>query len=179
MRTHTFITLVLSCCGGMVSAQSATDPGVRTGAAGAGNNIKNLTANQQNEFFVFRGIFTELNNPTVAQGLGPGFDSNSCVSCHSQPATGGSSPASNPLFGIYQFAGATNTMPSFITANGPVVVARTPFFADGVTHSGQVNKIFTIAGRTDGNTTTCTAEQPDYTSLEQANNLALRITNPT
>jgi CxxC motif-containing protein (DUF1111 family) len=180
MRIKLSIILASSCCVGMVAAQSlATDPGVRTGAAGAGANIKNLTTNQQNEFFVFKGIFNETNNPTVAQGLGPGFDSISCVSCHSQPATGGSSPATNPLFGVYQLNGATNTMPFFITTNGPVVVARTPFLSDGVTPSGQVNQLFTIAGRTDGTTTTCNATQPDFAGLAQANNLIFRLTTPT
>jgi hypothetical protein len=46
----------------------------------------------------------------------------SCAGCHAQPATGGTSPALNPLFrvndpGDLNFR--TNTIPSFITRKEP------------------------------------------------------------
>ena len=111
-------------------------------------------------------------------GLGPRFNSNSCSSCHAYPAVGGSSPPSNPLFGIYQLMGATNTMPYFITTNGPVIVARFPFKADGVTPDGGVHQMFTISNRTDAPGCT-TMVQPNFTNAQQTNNIIFRQTTPT
>ena len=134
----------------VVLAQTAVDPGVRTGTLGAGGFIAGMTANQVNERAGFRNVFFEVNNGVANPiGLGPGYDSDSCSSCHAQPAMGGSSPASNPLFAVYQLNGATNTMPSFITAAGPVVNARAPFLADGITRDGTVQQLFVITNRTD------------------------------
>ena len=102
----------------------ATDPGPRPLPAAAGKFYSNLTANQNAITNRLTQIFTEVNfvagGPLVKTvGLGPRFNSNSCSSCHAYPAVGGSSPPSNPLFGIYQLQGATNTMPYFITSTGP------------------------------------------------------------
>ena len=58
---------------------------------------------------------------TQGNGLGPRFNSNSCVSCHAQPAAGGSAPSSNPQIA---FANSQNRLPSFITASGPVREVR-------------------------------------------------------
>ncbi len=166
------------CLGTGVTAQSlAKDPGVRGGPLGAGGSIAGMTANQATDFSGFKGIFTETNGAGTTFGLGPGFDSNSCGSCHAFPAAGGSSPKTNPLFSVYQANGATNAMPFFETANGPVVVARTPFQADGVTPDGHVNQLFTIAGRADAQT--CAPAQPNFAALSAANNLILRQTTPT
>ena len=73
--------------------------------------------------------FNEVDGVTGAitgegEGLGPRFNSNSCVSCHQQPYAGGSSPAVNPLFAVHNAAGADNQMPWFIARNGPVREAR-------------------------------------------------------
>lgn len=65
-------------------------------------------------------------------GLGPIFNGNSCAMCHAQPAAGGSSPGlsspqnavPNPQVALAKLDGATNTVPSFITATGPVREAR-------------------------------------------------------
>ena len=57
-------------------------------------------------------------------GLGPAFNGNSCLLCHSQPAIGGSSPAQNPQIGIANLDGATNTIPPFLTSAGPALEAR-------------------------------------------------------
>jgi CxxC motif-containing protein (DUF1111 family) len=81
----------------------------------------------------------------VADGLGPRFNSNSCSSCHAQPAAGGTSPQSNPQV---QFANAKNPLPPFITANGPVREARFIRKPDG-TRDGGVHNLFTIMGRPD------------------------------
>ena len=111
-------------------------------------------------------------------GLGPRFNSNSCNSCHAYPAVGGSSSPTNPLFGIYQLMGATNTMPYFITTNGPTMVARFPYLSDGVTPDGSVHQMFTISNRTDA--PGCTQEvQPNFTQAQSTNDIIFRQVTPT
>ena len=80
-------------------AKGPVDPGVRGGAPGAGGPLNNLTAD---ETTFFQDGFTRFAEVEVVaggsnNGLGPRFNSNQCLSCHSQPAPGGSSPAQNPL----------------------------------------------------------------------------------
>lgn len=178
-------------------AQSATDPGPRGGQAGAGTFQMGLKAPEINSECDFKGQFNQaasvpFNSPMGtgcpsggganalwgAGGLGPRFSSNSCASCHAQPAVGGSSPPSNPLFGVYQLDGATNTMPSFEQTNGPVLVARFPFvlgnpsLPDGLQH-----QLFTIAGRSDAGS--CNLAQPDFTDAQAQNDLVFRQPLPT
>ena len=133
------------------------DPGPRGGPAGAGNPIQAL--NPQQEAFFTNGVgqFTEIEDVVLTSpgngGLGPTFNSNSCSSCHSQPATGGSSPSANaypfvgqnPQFTVGQYMGGTNTIPYFVNPDGPVREAR--FKSDSGVHD-----LFTIAGRTDAPT---------------------------
>ena len=175
--------LALVPFGALVRAQTATDPGVRGGKQ-AGNFISGLTSNQAAVEGTTTGIFIEVNqvtNTTGKQsdlvGLGPGFDSNSCSSCHAQPATGGSSPVTNPLTTgtppIYQIDGATNTLPSFETATGPVVVARFPFKSDGVTPDGHVHQLFSVAGRSDA--PGCTLAQPPFSTMLTINRQTLPV----
>src|SRR5277367_4654620 len=75
--------------------QQAQDPGVRGGAAGAGQPIEGMAAG---ELYFFKSVatatFNEVEN--VASGLGPRFNLNSCSGCHAYPAVGGSSPSTNP-----------------------------------------------------------------------------------
>ena len=170
----------------------AKDPGVRGGSAGAGGFIQSLSTFEkdsecpgQQTFMQTLGVTTgEVTNnncvgsayPVVIQsgGLGPAFNSNSCSSCHAQPAAGGASPSSNPLFGIYQAAGATNTMPSFETATGPALVARFPYQLNDLSlPDGLVHQLFTVAGRTDA-PSGCTLAQPNFTQAQSENDLALR-----
>jgi CxxC motif-containing protein (DUF1111 family) len=158
-------------------AQTARDPGVRGGAAGAGGKVAGLTSVQLQEFPDFTAAFNRVNTVVVTPGvrgggLGPRFNSNGCASCHAQPATGGSSPRSNPLFSVYQLNGATNTMPSFIKANGPVLNARFPFLSDHMTPDGQIKQLFTITGRSDA--TGCDISQPDFVTAAHQNNLVFR-----
>lgn len=167
----------------LLLGQTATDPGVRPGKM-AGNFISGLTTNQAAVEGTTTGIFIEINqvtNTTGKQsdlvGLGPGFDSNSCSSCHAQPAIGGSSPATNPLTTgsppIYQIDGATNTLPSFETPTGPVVVARFPFKADGVTPDGTVHQLFSVQGRSDA--PGCTLAQPPFSTMTTINRQTLPV----
>jgi CxxC motif-containing protein (DUF1111 family) len=158
-------------------AQTATDPGVRPGPAGAGGQVAGLTSDQLSEFSDFSAAFNRVNTVTVTPGvrgggLGPRFNGNSCAGCHAQPALGGSSPASNPLYSVYQVNNATNTMPSFITATGPVLNARFPFLSDLLTPDGQIKPLFTITGRSDAGT--CNIAQPDFVTAATQNNLVFR-----
>jgi CxxC motif-containing protein (DUF1111 family) len=104
-------------------------------------------------------------------GLGPRFNSNSCSSCHAFPAVGGSSPRSNPQV---QFANSRNTLPSFITANGPVREARFIKNPDG-SPDGGVHTLFTIDGRPD-TPGGCNLNQENFSN---SSNISLRIPTPT
>src|ERR1041384_912855 len=114
------------------------DPGVRGGGAAAGGPLSSVAANNPvtilNFFNDAKDRFQEIDSVsgTVAGeggfGLGPRYNSRSCVACHAQPATGGSAPAVNPQVGDATADGATNPVPSFITSSGPVREARFPFF---------------------------------------------------
>jgi CxxC motif-containing protein (DUF1111 family) len=182
-RNATFVrvlglALLTSCLTGVLFAQAkAVDPGVRKGL-NAGTFFANMTVNQKAEQAGFRNVFFEVNNQTTTPvGLGPAFSSDSCSSCHAQPAQGGSSPASNPLFAIYQLNGATNTMPFFVTPTSAVVNARSPFMPDLITPDGRVQQLFVITGRTDAGG--CNAVQPNFAAEAAANNLIFRQTTPT
>jgi len=162
---------------------TATDPGPRPLPADAGNFYSTLTANQSSITTRLTQIFTEVNfvagGPLVKTvGLGPRFNSNSCSSCHAYPAVGGSSPPNNPLFSIYQLEGATNSMPYFVTPNGPVIVARFPYKSDLVSPDGGVHQMFTISNRTDAPGCT-TMVQPDFATAQSQNNIIFRQTTPT
>src|SRR5499427_10780850 len=126
--------------------RGARDPGVRGGPDGAGDMLPNLTAEQQEMFSVGQADFSE--EEEVDEGVGPRFNFVSCAGCHAQPAVGGSSPAANPLFRVNDPADlkfVNNTIPSFITKNGPVREARFPFNADG-SRDGGVHALFVISG---------------------------------
>jgi hypothetical protein len=165
---------------------TAVDPGPRPLPAAAGNFYTTLTANQNAITSRLTTIMTEVNyvagGPLVKTvGLGPYFNSNSCTSCHAYPKPGGSSPPVNPLPGVYQLEGATNTLPYFITTNGPVIVARFPYQSDLVTPDGGVHQMFTIDNRTDapGCTTSTGPAQYNFTLAQSQNNIIFRQTTPT
>jgi len=173
------VILAFSCGSFVMLAATSgpTDPGVRSGAAGAGGEIAGMTSDQQTQFPGYAHVFREVNNSTQNPvGLGPAYDADGCGVCHFQPAVGGSSPKTNPLFKQYDLDGAQNVMPSFITPSGPVVNARFPFMSDGVTPDGHVQQLFVVTGRADA--AGCSATQPDFTSAQAAGNLILRQTTP-
>jgi CxxC motif-containing protein (DUF1111 family) len=161
---------------------TAIDPGVRPGPAGAGGFVPRLSGFELAAMPLVTADFNQVNDvpvtgsPTIG-GLGPRYSSNSCASCHAQPAVGGSSPADNPLFSVYQLNGAANTMPDFEAPNGPVLVPRFRFQSDLITPDGKVHPLFTIAGRSDA--VTCGVTQPDFATAEAQDNLALRQVLPT
>jgi CxxC motif-containing protein (DUF1111 family) len=106
----------------------------------------------------------------VADGLGPRFNSNSCSSCHAQPAVGGTSPTVNPQV---QFANANNPLPPFITANGPVREVRFIRKPDG-TPDGGVHNLFTIMAHSDA-PAGCVLAPLDFSN---ASNIIFRIPTP-
>jgi len=125
------------------------DPGVRGGPAGAGTALKGLKADETAFFQDGQARFAEVEvvSKGANNGLGPRFNSNQCFSCHSQPDEGGSSPAKNPMPAVAHLNGATNTVPWFITQNGPVREAR--FKESNGTADGSVHDLFVITGRSD------------------------------
>jgi len=155
------------------SSSAARDPGVRAGAAGAGGPIAGLTETELAFFNAGKDDFEE--EEQVAEGLGPTMNLGSCGGCHLQPSVGGTSPPLNPQVAFANMNGAANTVPSFITANGPVREARFVRNPDG-TSDGGVHDLFTIAGRADA--PGCMLAQPDFKKALADRNVIFRIPTP-
>ena len=169
----------------------ASDPGVQRDDRGTGAALV-TAANDPGGYLAFfnDALVRFQEEDAVANGLGPRFNSNSCSSCHKQPAVGGSSPAVNPQF---QFAtngvAPGNRTPDFITANGPVREARFPFFMTSGRGgfgfggfapqqiNGGVEPLFTVSGRPDAGG--CRIQQPNFAAAELANDIIFRIPTPT
>jgi CxxC motif-containing protein (DUF1111 family) len=143
------------------AAKAPVDPGVRGGTAGAGGPLQGLTADELAYFHDGQIRFVAIEAVTGGQnsGLGPRFNSHSCLSCHTQPSVGGSSPTSNPLIAVASYQGATNVVPWFITAQGPIREARFKRSSDG-TDDGSVHNLFVITGRDDASE--CNIAQPSF-----------------
>jgi len=185
------ITLLFT---GMALAQ--TDPGVRGGTVDSGKPFASVTANANDLAFFQTGLAQFNEHQTVTgdnNGLGPRFNEDGCGSCHSQPAPGGTSPASaifpnvgpNPQSQVIAtgvVSGSTNTIPFFVAANGPVREARFPFFfnPDGTANTnspnGGVEDLFTVSGRADAGA--CNLGQPSFNAARAANNIIFRIPTP-
>jgi len=174
---------------------SAQDPGVRAGSVSAGTPLSTVTPDQIQYFQDGLSRFIQVDSVagTVpgepGSGLGPAFNSNSCGSCHSQPAPGGSSPSTsefpnvgpNPQIAAAGDAGAVNHVPFFVTPDGPVREARFPFLLTSngsvsQNRDGGVHDLFTISGRTDA--PGCSMAQPNFDRMEQLHNLIFRIPTP-
>src|ERR1700730_15419889 len=184
---------------GLANAQS--DPGVRAGAINgqsgatitsplpvasvAANNPSGSLQFFQNGLARFQDVESVSNSPTGNNGLGPRFNFNQCSGCHSQPTIGGSSPATNPESQVIAngiVSSSTNTIPSFITANGPTREARFPFFFDANGNpntnapNGGVEDLFTVSGRADAGS--CSLPQPSFSTAQSTNNIIFRIPTP-
>ena len=136
LKTFFILAVALSSSG--IALNGQTDPGPRGGTAGAGGAYPTLNTNETYYFTQALARFQEIDSVTGTEpgtnggGLGPTFNGNSCAQCHAQPAMGGSSPGltspqnsiPNPQIALATEYGATNTLPSFITAAGPVREAR-------------------------------------------------------
>ena len=142
--------------------KAPVDPGVRGGASGGGSPLGGLTQDEQAFFNDGKSRFADTDVVTGGNnnGLGPRFNANSCLTCHVQPAAGGSSPAANPLIAIATLNGAKNMVPWFIAQNGPVREARFKRNPDG-TNDGGVHDLFVITGRSDASG--CNISQPTFT----------------
>ncbi len=156
------IAVALLTCACTLSQTKSTpvDPGVRGGPPGAGGPLPGLTADETAFFQDGQSRFGEIE---VVQGgsnngLGPRFNSNQCLSCHSQPNMGGSSPAQNPLVAVATLDGAKNVVPWFIAPHGPVREAR--FKRSNGAPDGNVHALFVITGRSDA--AGCTIAQFDF-----------------
>jgi CxxC motif-containing protein (DUF1111 family) len=163
------------------------DPGPRSGAPSAGGFYPTLNTNEQNFFNQAQLRFQEVNSVSgtiePGNGLGPTFNGNSCAMCHAQPTIGGTSPGlaspqnsiKNPQVALASLDGALNSVPSFITADGPVREARFIRNRDG-SPDGGVRGLFTVAGRTDA--PGCSLGQPDFARQLADNNIIFRIPTP-
>src|SRR5579864_9509525 len=184
------VGLVILAISPFATAQ-AKDPGPRAGAAGAGSFFPTLNANEQLLFNQAMGRFAEIDSVSGTieggVGLGPTFNGNSCAMCHAQPALGGSGPGlsspqnsvPNPQVALATLDGATNTVPSFVTANGPVREARFVAVNPNSLHSaldGGVHDLYTIQGRTDASG--CTLAQPNFAQQQSYGNVIFRIPTP-
>lgn len=163
-----------------LGAFTARDPGVRTGGAGAGGMLPNLSTLQQQVFGMGKEAFEEVASvqgtiPDTEAGLGPRFNLDSCAGCHADPASGGSSPALNPQVDVAKKAGAVNEVPAFIQKDGPIREVRFKFNPDG-SPDGGVHALFTITGRSDA--PGCFLTQPDFRSAVAAKNVVFRIPTP-
>ncbi len=179
------LTLALLFLAGIAFAQ--TDPGLQSANRGTGATIIQSDPNGflpffQNGLSRFQDVEAVSGGANV--GLGPRFNSNSCSSCHTQPAFGGTGGAVNPQFA---FAGSAvapkDSTPYFVTANGPTREARFPFFfnPNGTVNTGAPNggveDLFTVSGR--GDASSCSLPQPSFGAAGQANDIIFRIPTPT
>lgn len=169
--------------------QSQSDPGPRPGAPAAGSFFPTLNSKEQAFFTQAQLRFQEVDSVIgsisgeTGVGLGPAFNGNSCAQCHAQPTIGGSSsglaspqnPVANPQVALATLDGASNTVPSFITTNGPVREARFIANSNG-TPDGGVHDLYTITGRTDAEG--CNLAQPNFAAALEANNVIFRIPTP-
>jgi len=156
-----FMIATLATCACSQAARAPVDPGVRGGAAGAGTPLKGLTADETAFFQDGLTRFATIESVTGGRnnGLGPRFNSNSCLACHAQPSLGGTSPAANPEIAIATLQGAKNAVPWFITQKGPIREARFRLGADG-TNDGGVHNLFVVTGRSDA--AGCNLAQPNF-----------------
>jgi CxxC motif-containing protein (DUF1111 family) len=189
-----FRSLLLSavCLIVLTTANAQQDPGPRGGPAAAGGALPGLNSNEQSAFSNAVSNFIEVDSVSgtipgeTGTGLGPTFNGNSCAQCHAQPAVGGSSPGlsspqnpvPNPQVFLATLDGATNTVPSFITGNGPIREARFIRVLNqrGTPLDGGVHELYTIAGRSDA--AGCNLAQPDFAAQLASHNVIFRIPTP-
>jgi CxxC motif-containing protein (DUF1111 family) len=182
MKRKSILAVVIAALAGAIilsqdrvlsSETPAHDPGVRAGTTAAPMPIPGLTTTQLAAFAFSLDNFLE--EEKAADGLGPTMNLDSCSGCHAFPVTGGTSPATNPQVAFANLDGATNTLPHFITSNGPVREARFVRNPDG-TPDGGVHDLFTITGRADA--PGCNIAQPDFATAAATHNVIFRIPTP-
>src|SRR5580692_3280693 len=185
--------LLLSGTGAVVAQNPAKDPGVRAGSVDSGKELASVIGAAPDEYFLDgKSRFQEVESVQGGNhnGLGPRFNSNSCSSCHAQPAIGGSSPSTtafpfigpNPETLVTSENPTQNPFPSFLTIDGPAREARFKFFLnrDGSINpnnpDGGVHDLFVISGRPDAGS--CSISQPDFAHNLKIGNVIFRIPTP-
>jgi CxxC motif-containing protein (DUF1111 family) len=186
--------LLLGCASVVVGQQAVVkDPGVRAGSVDSGQVLATVGASGATEYFLDgqqRFQVVESVTGGTNNGLGPRFNSNSCSSCHAQPAVGGSSPSTtvfpfigpNPETLVTSQNAAQNPLPAFITIDGPAREARFKFFlnSNGSVNTnspdGGVHDLFVISGRPDAKN--CSITQPNFHQAIVENNIIYRIPTP-
>ena len=182
------LAMAVLCLNGISSAQ--TDPGVQSGNRGTGAALSTIQSDDnagilalfndgQSRFQEVESVSGGANN-----GLGPRFNSNSCSSCHAQPAVGGSGAANNPQATFISTGVAPkDSIPYFVTPTGATVEVRFPFYfnRNGSVNlnapNGGVEDLFTVTGRPDAGS--CSLSQPSFSAARAANNIIFRIPTPT
>jgi len=190
-----FVFLFIVSFSAVVIAQfDAHDPGVRGSTVDAGRPFPSVAQNANASEFFANGLArfqaVESVQGGTNNGLGPRFNTNQCSSCHAQPSIGGSSPSTtafpfvgpNPETQVFNLNGARNTLPSFVTPDGPTVEARFKFLLNpnGALSNqadGGVHDLFVIQGRSDGGN--CQINQPNFAHNLALNNVIFRIPTPT
>jgi CxxC motif-containing protein (DUF1111 family) len=168
------------------------DPGPRGAPVSAGVFLDGLTAAQLSQ--AQDGAARFMEPETFSTGLGPYYNAgtqHACGGCHAQPSVGGSSPSataypfvgSNPQATVdFNDDGATNVIPPFISAAGPVREMRLVYFHNSSgslnvrAPDGGVHDLFTVTGRADN--TTCTLAQPNFAQELAQGNAVFRIPTP-
>jgi hypothetical protein len=214
------LQFTLLLCLAVVPSLAQKDPGVRKGPSGGGNPLSGLTDVELSLFNeglqralqleavcddcadLTLGTFVDpskgkLVTQTNSAGLGTRFNGDQCLSCHNQPALGGSGGfmvpnpqdppnrqrvPENPMFDLIPHRkGATNSVPSFITQYGPIREVRFASRPDG-TADGGVHQLFTVVGRSDvfppDQTNTCNIRElppTDFETQYRRGNLRFRI----
>jgi hypothetical protein len=170
-------TLLLALSGDATSQELAPhDPGVRGGNAGAGKALPGIAGAYNDLFLAGLAKFSQVDR-VVQDGLGPRMNLDSCAGCHSAPATGGSSPKINPQFAFVNGARhGNNTLPPFITRDGPVREARFKKTSPGNLTDGGVHDLFTISGMKGAEG--CVLLQPDFAAELARKNVIFRIPTP-
>lgn len=130
----------------IVGTTTARDPGVRGGPPGFNGCMSGLTVAEKAACEEGKVKFEEEED--VATGLGPLYNSVSCQSCHSHPATGETSPALNPLIRVATIAWASNPIPPFEKVNGPALEVREKCIGPTSNRCGVV-AVYTITDRSD------------------------------
>jgi CxxC motif-containing protein (DUF1111 family) len=174
-RTIWISALLLALSSNSASQDQVHDPGVRAGAA-AGGALPGISGAYNNLFVAGLAKFSQVDQ-VVRDGLGPRMNLSSCAGCHAAPSIGGSSPKVNPEFAFVKGADhGNNTLPSFITQDGPTREARfKKTFPDNLTDGG-VHNLFTISGMKGAEG--CVLQQPDFATELARKNVIFRIPTP-
>ncbi len=177
------------------SQSSVSDPGVRAGNVQVGAPLPGLSAA---ELQFFQDGMTRFMEVDSVRGKrlgrnGPGIRGRPSTRIAAQVATrsrrsAASSPSAsqypnigpNPQMTVANDAGATNSIPYFMSTDGPVREVRFPYVVSNgrvtSTPDGGVHDVFTIAGRSDA--PNCNMPQPNFDQMNQLNNIIFRIPTP-